>query len=128
MDFIQSIDWMALLRCFIVGGGICVIGQILIDKTKLTTARILVLFVTVGAILGGLGIYQYIIDFAGAGATVPLTGFGANLAKGAMQEAQNQGVLGAFIGGVKASAGGIAAAVFFGYLASLIAKPKIKKQ
>ena len=128
MDFIQSIDWMALLRCFIVGGGICVIGQILIDKTKLTTARILVLFVTVGAILGGLGIYQYIIDFAGAGATVPLTGFGANLAKGAMQEAQNQGILGAFIGGVKASAGGIAAAVFFGYLASLIAKPKIKKQ
>lgn len=128
MDFIQSIDWMALLRCFIVGGGICVIGQILIDKTKLTSARILVLFVTVGAILGGLGIYQYIIDFAGAGATVPLTGFGANLAKGAMQEAQNQGILGAFIGGVKASAGGIAAAVFFGYLASLIAKPKIKKQ
>ncbi len=128
MDFIQSIDWMALLRCFIVGGGICVIGQILIDKTKLTSARILVLFVTVGAILGGLGIYQYIIDFAGAGATVPLTGFGANLAKGAMQEAQNQGILGAFIGGVKSSAGGIAAAVFFGYLASLIAKPKIKKQ
>ncbi len=128
MDFIQSIDWMALLRCFVVGGGICVIGQILIDKTKLTSARILVLFVTIGAILGGLGIYQYIIDFAGAGATVPLTGFGANLAKGAMQEAQNQGILGAFIGGVKASAGGIAAAVFFGYLASLIAKPKIKKQ
>ena len=128
MDIIQSIDGMALLRCFVVGGGICVIGQILIDKTKLTSARILVLFVTIGAILGGLGIYQYIIDFAGAGATVPLTGFGANLAKGAMQEAQNQGILGAFIGGVKASAGGIAAAVFFGYLASLIAKPKIKKQ
>lgn len=128
MDFIQSIDWMALLRCFVVGGIICVIGQILIDKTKLTSARILVLFVTVGAILGGLGIYQYIIDFAGAGATVPLTGFGANLAKGAIQEVQNSGLLGAFIGGVKASAGGIAAAVFFGYLASLIAKPKIKKQ
>lgn len=128
MDFIQSIDWMALLRCFVVGGIICIIGQILIDKTKLTSARILVLFVTVGAILGGLGIYQYLIDFAGAGATVPLTGFGANLAKGAIQEAQNQGLLGAFIGGVKASAGGIAAAVFFGYLASLISKPKIKKQ
>ncbi len=128
MDFIQSIDWMQILRCFVVGGIICVIGQILIDKTKLTPARILVLFVTVGAILGGLGIYQYLIDFAGAGATVPLTGFGANLAKGAMQEVQNSGLLGAFIGGVKASAGGIAAAVFFGYLASLIAKPKIKKQ
>ena len=128
MEFFQSIDWMGLLKCFVVGGLICIIGQILIDKTKLTPARILVLFVTVGAILGGLGIYKYLIDFAGAGATVPLTGFGANLAKGAMQEVQNSGHLGAFIGGVKASAGGIAAAVFFGYLASLIAKPKIKKQ
>ena len=128
MEFFQSIDWMGLLKCFVVGGLICVIGQILIDKTKLTPARILVLFVTVGAILGGLGIYKYLIDFAGAGATVPLTGFGANLAKGAMQEVQNSGLLGAFIGGVKASAGGIAAAIFFGYLASLIAKPKIKKQ
>ena len=96
---------MGLLKCFVVGGLICVIGQILIDKTKLTPARILVLFVTVGAILGGLGIYKYWIDFAGAGATVPLTGFGANLAKGAMQEVQNSGLLGAFIGGVKASAG-----------------------
>ena len=128
MDFLQSIDWMQLLRCFIVGGLICIIGQILIDKTKLTPAKILVLFVTLGAILGGLGIYKYLIDFAGAGATVPLLGFGANLAKGAIQEVQNIGLLGAFIGGVKASAGGIAAAVFFGYLASLIAKPKIKKQ
>ncbi len=128
MEFFQSIDWIGLLKCFVVGGIICVIGQILIDKTKLTPARILVLFVTLGAILGGLGIYKYLIDFAGAGATVPLTGFGANLAKGAMQEVQNSGLLGAFIGGVKASAGGIAAAIFFGYLASLIAKPKIKKQ
>ena len=128
MEFFQSIDWIGLLKCFVVGGLICVIGQVLIDKTKLTPARILVLFVTVGAILGGLGIYKYLIDFAGAGATVPLTGFGANLAKGAMQEVQTSGLLGAFIGGVKASAGGIAAAIFFGYLASLIAKPKIKKQ
>ena len=128
MEFFQSIDWMLLLRCFIVGGLICVIGQILIDKTKLTSARILVLFVTIGAILGGLGIYKYLIDFAGAGATVPLLGFGANLAKGAIQEVQNIGLLGAFVGGVKASAGGIAAAIFFGYIASLLAKPKIKKQ
>lgn len=127
MEFLQSIDWMLLLRCFIVGGLICVIGQILIDKTKLTSARILVLFVTIGAILGGLGIYKYLIDFAGAGATVPLLGFGANLAKGAIQEVQNIGLLGAFVGGVKASAGGIAAAIFFGYIASLLAKPKIKK-
>ena len=128
MEFLQSIDWMLLLRCFIVGGLICVIGQILIDKTKLTSARILVLFVTIGAILGGLGIYKYLIDFAGAGATVPLLGFGATLAKGAIQEVQNIGLLGAFVGGVKASAGGIAAAIFFGYIASLLAKPKIKKQ
>ena len=80
LDFIHSIDLMQLLRCFVVGGLICIVGQILIDKTKLTPARILVIFVTTGAILGGLGIYKYLIDFAGAGATVPLTGFGANLA------------------------------------------------
>lgn len=128
MNFIQSIDLMQLLRCFIIGGLICVIGQILIDKTKLTPARILVIFVTTGAVLGGLGIYKYLIDFAGAGATVPLTGFGANLSKGAIEGVKEQGLLGAFIGGVKASSGGIAAAVFFGYIASLIAKPKIKKQ
>lgn len=128
MDFIQSIDWMQLLRCFLVGGLICIIGQILIDKTKLTPARILVTFVTAGVILGAVGIYKYLIDFAGCGATVPLLGFGANLAKGTIEAVKSQGVLGAFIGGVKASAGGIAAAVFFGYLASLVAKPKIKKQ
>ena len=128
MEFIQSLDWMGLLKAFVVGGIICIIGQILIDKTKLTPARILVAFVTIGAILGGLGIYKYLIDFAGAGATVPLTGFGANLAKGAIKEVQNSGLLGAFIGGVKASAGGIAAAIFFGYIASLISKPKMKKQ
>ena len=121
-------DWMMLLKCFITGGLICVIGQILIDKTKLTPARILVTFVTTGVILGGLGIYKYLVDFAGAGATVPLTGFGYNLAKGAIEEVSQNGLVGAFVGGVKASAGGIAAAVFFGYLASLISKPKMKKQ
>ena len=128
MEFLQSIDFMQLLRCFIVGGVICIIGQILIDKTKLTPARILVVFVTTGVILGGLGIYKYIIDFAGCGATVPPTGFGANLAKGTLEAVKENGLLGAFIGGVKATAGGIAAAVFFGYIASLIAKPKMKKQ
>ena len=125
MEFLQSIDYWLLLRCFVVGGLICIIGQLLLDKTKLTSARILVIFVTAGAILGGLGIYQYLIDFAGCGATVPLTGFGANLAKGAIEASKEQGLLGAFIGGVKTAAGGIAAAVFFGYIASLIAKPKI---
>ena len=128
MEYFQSIDWMTMLNCFIVGGILCVIGQILIDKTKLTPARILVIYVTAGAVLGGIGIYQKLIDFAGCGATVPLTGFGANLAKGALEAVKEQGLLGAFIGGVKASAGGIAAAVFFGYIASLVAKPKIKKQ
>ena len=128
MNFIQTIDYMELLRCFIVGGLICIIGQILIDKTKFTPARILVTFVTTGVVLGALGIYRTVIDFAGCGATVPLTGFGANLAKGAIKEVQSSGLLGAFVGGVKASAGGIAAAIFFGYIASLISKPKIKKQ
>lgn len=113
MEFFSSIDWMQMLRCFIVGGLICIIGQILIDKTKLTPARILVIFVTSGAILGGLGIYQYLVDFAGCGATVPLTGFGNALAKGAIDEVAKSGFVGAFIGGTKAASGGIAAAVFF---------------
>ena len=121
-------DISSLLKCFIIGGLICIIGQILIDKTKLTPARILVTFVTTGAILGGLGIYQYLVDFAGAGATVPLTGFGYNLAKGAIEGVKQSGLIGAFTGGVKAAAGGIAAAIFFGYLAALISKPKMKKQ
>ncbi len=128
MNFLQSFDWMLLIRCFIVGGLICVVGQILIDKTKLTPARILVTFVTLGTILGGLGIYKYLVDFAGCGATVPLLGFGNNLAKGTIEAVKQDGILGAFTGGLKASAGGIAAAVFFGYIASLISKPKMKKQ
>lgn len=128
MDFIQTIDWISLLKCFVTGGLICVIGQILIDKTKLTSARILVLFVTTGTILGGLGIYQYLVDFAGAGATVPLTGFGYTLAKGAIKAVKEYGIIGAFTGGITASAGGIAAAIFFGYIASLISKPKMKKE
>ena len=128
IDWMNVFNWMSLLKCFVVGGIICVIGQIFIDKTKLTPARILVIFVTTGAILGGLGIYQHLVDFAGSGATVPLTGFGYNLAKGAIEGVKESGLVGAFTGGVKASAGGIAAAVFFGYIASLISKPKMKKQ
>ena len=127
-DFWGNFDWMMLLRAFLVGGAICVVGQILIDKTKLTPARILVVFVTLGAVLGGLGIYQYLVDFAGAGATVPLTGFGNLLAKGAIQAVQEKGLLGALIGGTASAAGGITAAIFFGYIASLVSKPKIKKQ
>ena len=127
-DFISNLNWMMLLRAFLVGGAICVVGQILIDKTKLTPARILVIFVTLGAILGGFGVYQYLVDFAGAGATVPLTGFGYNLSKGVIEEVKQSGFIGAFTGGIKACAGGIAAAIFFGYIASLVSKPKIKKQ
>ena len=127
-DFINNLDWMMLLRAFLVGGAICIVGQVLIDKTKLTPARILVVFVTAGAILGGLGIYQKLVDFAGAGATVPLTGFGNLLAKGAIKKAEADGLIGAFTGGTAAAAGGIAAAIFFGYIASLVAKPKMKKQ
>ena len=128
MDFLNSIDCIQYLWCFVVGGLICVVGQILIDKTKLTPARILVIFVTTGTVLGGLGIYKYLVDFAGAGATVPLTGFGYNLAKGAIEGVKEYGIVGAFTGGVKNAAGGIAAAIFFGYIASLISKPKMKKQ
>ena len=105
MEFWQSIDWMGVLKCFLVGGLICVIGQILIDKTKLTSARILVIFVTAGVILGALGLYEPLVKFAGAGATVPLTGFGYNLAKGAIEAVKEIGLLGAFTGGVKAAAG-----------------------
>ncbi len=128
MNFIQNINYIQLLYAFLTGGLLCVIGQILIDKTKLTPARILVIYVTLGAVLGGLGIYQHLVDFAGSGATVPLTGFGYNLAKGAKEAVDQYGFVGAFIGGTKAAAGGIAAAIFFGYIASLISKPKMKKQ
>lgn len=114
-------------KAFIVGGGLCAIGQMLIMKTQLTSSRILVGYVTAGVILGALGLYKPLIDFAGAGATIPLTGFGYTLAHGAIEGAKAEGILGAFTGGVIASAGGIAAAVFFGYLAALIFKPKMKK-
>ncbi len=119
-------DYTKYIWCFVIGGFICVIGQILIDKTKLTSARILVLFVTMGAILTGLGIYQKIVDLAGSGATVPLTGFGYSLAKGTMKAVDEDGFLGIFTGGIKATAGGVGAAILFGFLAALLAKPKMK--
>ena len=117
---------LMLVKAFIVGGLLCAIGQVFIMKTQLTSARILVGYVTAGVILGALGLYKPVIDFAGAGATVPLTGFGYVLANGAMEGAKSDGLLGAFTGGVIAGAGGIAAAVFFGYFAALIFKPKMK--
>ena len=113
-------------KAFVVGGLICLVGQILIDKTKLTPARILVLFVTLGVVLTAVGLYGPLVDFAGAGATVPLTGFGYTMAKGVVKAIQEQGILGVLTGGVTAAAAGIAAAVFFGYLAALISKPSDK--
>lgn len=121
-------DWMIYLRAFIVGGIICVIGQILIDKTKLTPARILVSFVVAGVILTVLGVYEHVVDFAGAGATVPIIGFGYTLGKGVIKGIQENGIMGIFTGGVKAAAGGIAASVIFGYLIALIFNPKTKSK
>ena len=111
---------MMYLKAFAVGGLLCMIGQVMIMKTNLTSARILVGYVTAGVILGAIGLYKPLIDFAGAGATVPLTGFGYMLAHGAIEAAKSEGIIGAFTGGVRAGAGGIAAAVFCGYLAAIL--------
>ena len=117
---------MDYLKAFVVGGAICAVGQLLIDKTKLTPARILVCYVVLGVILGGAGVYEKLVGFAGAGATVPLTGFGYTLAKGVKEAVAEQGVLGALTGGLKAASGGITAAVFFGFLSALVCRPKDK--
>lgn len=115
------------ISSFLVGGIICVIAQILMDKTKLTPARILVLYVTLGVILGSVGIYEKIIEVGKFGATIPLPGFGASLAKGVKEEIDKVGFLGIFTGGLKATAGGVSAAVIFGYAMALIFNPKTKK-
>ena len=117
---------MDYLKAFLIGGLLCLIGQILIDKTKLTPARILVSYVVIGVFLGAIGIYEPLVEFAGAGATVPLTGFGYNLAKGVREAVAEDGFLGVLTGGLKATAGGITAAVTAGLLASLIFKAKDK--
>ena len=117
---------MDYLKAFFVGGLICFIGQVLIDKTKLTPARILVSYVVVGVFLGAIGIYKPLVEFAGAGATVPLTGFGYTLAKGVKEAVNQQGFLGIFTGGLKATAGGITVAILAGLLASFIFKAKDK--
>lgn len=117
---------MDYLKAFLVGGLFCLLGQVIIDKTKLTPARILVAYVVIGVVLGALGIYEPIAEFAGAGATVPLTGFGYNLAKGVKEAVTQDGFLGIFTGGLKACAGGIAAAITAGLLASLVFKAKDK--
>jgi stage V sporulation protein AE len=118
---------LTYLKCFAVGGLLCVVGQLLIDYTKLTPARILTLFVVAGVVLGALGLYQPLVDWAGAGAAVPLTGFGNTLAKGVKNAVGESGLLGAFTGGLTASAGGVSAAVIFGLLTALLSRPKDKK-
>ncbi len=116
----------SLLKTFLVGGGLCLIGQLLIDRTRLTPARILTLYVVAGVILGGLGLYEPLAEWAGAGATVPLTGFGNLLARGVREAVAERGLLGLFTGGLTAAAGGICAAVVFGLLAALVFKSKEK--
>ena len=117
---------MQYIQAFIMGGAICAVVQVLIDKTKLTPARILVGCVVLGVILTGLGLYQPLVDWGGAGATVPLLGFGYSLAKGVAKAVAESGLLGVFTGGVTGAAGGIAAAIVFGCLFALLAKPKSK--
>lgn len=116
------------VKAFAVGGALCVFGQLLIDYTKLTPARILTLYVVLGVVLGAVGVYQPLADWAGAGATVPLTGFGNLLAKGVKKAVAESGLLGAFTGGFTAAAGGICAAVFFGLLVALLFKPGDKNK
>lgn len=117
---------MEYIKAFAVGGLICVIGQIILDNTKLTPAHILVSFLTLGVILGGIGIYDPLVEFGGAGATVPILGFGNTLAKGAIEGAKTKGIIGAFTGGLSAASGGIAAAILFSYIMALIFNPKTK--
>ena len=117
---------MNYIWAFVVGGAFCVLAQILIDKTRMTPARILVTYVVLGVFLGAVGLYEPLVKFAGAGATTPLTGFGYLIAKGVKEAVGEQGLLGALTGGLRASAGGIAAALVFGYLACLISKGKPK--
>lgn len=117
---------MEYLKAFLVGGAICLVGQLLIDKTKLTPVRILVSYVVIGVILGAVGLYEPFAEFAGAGASVPLTGFGNTLAKGVREAVDKQGFLGVFTGGLKATAGGITAAITAGLLAAILFRPKDK--
>lgn len=118
---------MEYVNAFLCGGILCLIGQVLIDRTSLTPAKILVCYVTAGVILSGVGLYQYLADWGGAGATVPLTGFGHLLAKGVKKAVGERGLLGAFTGGSTAAAGGITAAIFFGFLVALVGKSHPKR-
>lgn len=118
---------MEYVKVFITGGIICCIAQLLMDKAKLLPAKVVVLYVALGTILTGVGVYEYIVDFGGAGATVPIIGFGYALGKGVMKEVEEAGLMGVLTGGLKASAGGITAAILFGYFAAIAFNPKPKK-
>ncbi len=117
---------MEYLKVFLTGGIICAIAQVILDKTKITAARILVLFVCLGVFFTGIGLYQKLVDFGAAGATVPISGFGYSLATGVKEAIDEKGFIGIFTGGVTATSAGIAAAVIFGFLGALFAKPKLK--
>jgi len=119
---------LPFIKAFAIGGALCAVGQILIDKTRLTPARILTIYVVAGVALGAVGLYQPFADWAGAGASVPLTGFGNALARGVREAVEAQGVLGAFTGGFTAAAAGLCAAIFFGYLVALVCKPQDKNK
>ena len=120
-------DFVMYLKCFAVGGALCLIGQILIDRTMLTPARILSIYVVAGVVLGALGLYEPLLDWAGAGAAIPLTGFGSTLAKGVREAIAEKGLLGAFTGGLTSSAAGITAALLFGFLIALLFKAREKR-
>lgn len=124
--FVQEANFVDYIKAFLVGGILCVIGQVLIDKTKLTPAKILVCYVVAGVAFSAIGLYQRLVEFAGAGATVPLTGFGHTIAKGVKEAVEQDGFLGVFTGGLKASAGGITAAICFGLVMSCVFKAKNK--
>lgn len=119
-------DFLMYIKVFLVGGLLCLVGQVLIDYTKLTPARILTIYVVAGVALSAIGLYQPLVDWAGAGASVPLTGFGHTLARGIRQAVAEKGLLGVFTGGFSAAAAGLCAAVFFGLIVSLVFKPKDK--
>ena len=119
-------DFLMYIKVFLVGGLLCLVGQVLIDYTKLTPARILTIYVVAGVVLSAIGLYQPLVDWAGAGASVPLTGFGHTLARGIRQAVAEKGLLGVFTGGFSAAAAGLCAAVFFGLLVALVFKPKDK--
>lgn len=122
----MTMDFLMYIKVFLVGGLLCLVGQVLIDYTKLTPARILTIYVVAGVALSAIGLYQPLVDWAGAGASVPLTGFGHTLAKGIRQAVAEKGLLGVFTGGFSAAAAGLCAAVFFGLIVSLVFKPKDK--